>query len=87
MYLKISKFKASSLSEISFALSTVLCDFKKFQTFRQNLIVHFPCSYYIAAQVKLMKQKKVKTRMTPSKSRMAFRRTRNEKRQAEACFD
>ncbi|KRZ42150.1 hypothetical protein T4C_10484, partial [Trichinella pseudospiralis] len=30
--------------------------------------------------VKLMKQKKVKTRMTPSKSRMAFRRTRNEKR-------
>ncbi|KRY85321.1 hypothetical protein T4D_10083 [Trichinella pseudospiralis] len=31
--------------------------------------------------VKLMKQKKVKTRMTPCKSRMAFRRTRNEKRE------
>ncbi|KAL1285277.1 Interleukin-2 receptor subunit alpha [Trichinella pseudospiralis] len=30
-------------------------------------------------EVKLMKQKKVKTRTTPSKSRMAFRRTRNEK--------
>ncbi|KRY66505.1 hypothetical protein T4A_2134 [Trichinella pseudospiralis] len=34
----------------------------------------------VSSNVKLMKQKKVKTRMTPSKSRMAFRRTRNEKR-------
>ncbi|KRZ22812.1 hypothetical protein T4B_12202 [Trichinella pseudospiralis] len=37
--------------------------------------------------VKLMKKKKVKTRTTRSQCQSAHRRTRDEKRQAEACFD
>ncbi|KRZ00309.1 hypothetical protein T4B_7489 [Trichinella pseudospiralis] len=38
-------------------------------------------------KVKLMKQKKVKARMTPSKSWTTLRRKIDEKRHAEGCFD
>ncbi|KRZ11212.1 hypothetical protein T4B_819 [Trichinella pseudospiralis] len=57
---------------------------QKHSTFRHVSLLFKTVHTYM---VKLMKKKKVKTRTTRSQCQSAHRRTRDEKRQAEACFD
>ncbi|KRY80181.1 hypothetical protein T4D_3368 [Trichinella pseudospiralis] len=58
-----------------------------FKTVHAYVLIVIFVATLLCDTVKLMKQKKVKARMTPSKSWTTLRRKRDEKRHAEACFD